>query len=54
MKTSMKLYLGACLEMMGALFSSKAAWRSWGREPMDQQSWHLLCPERAHLLHSCR
>ncbi|OXB55590.1 hypothetical protein ASZ78_005139 [Callipepla squamata] len=34
---SMGLSAGACLEMMGALFSSKAAWRSWGGEPMDQQ-----------------
>ncbi|KAM6280841.1 low density lipoprotein receptor adapter protein 1-like isoform 2-T2 [Porphyrio hochstetteri] len=29
---------------MGALFPSKAAWRSWGGEPTAQQSQHLLCP----------
>ncbi|XP_050750131.1 uncharacterized protein LOC127014673 isoform X2 [Gymnogyps californianus] len=52
MITSVKPYLGLAWGMMGALFFSKAAWRSWGGEPTAQQSQHFLCPERALLLHS--
>ncbi|XP_064304564.1 uncharacterized protein LOC104049645 isoform X2 [Phalacrocorax carbo] len=50
--TSVKPYLGLAWGMMGTLFSSKAAWRSWGGEPTAQQSQHLSCPEQARLLHS--
>nr|XP_047911164.1 uncharacterized protein LOC106049323 isoform X2 [Anser cygnoides] len=45
MKTLRKLYLGhehgslsRCLAVMGVLFSSKAAWRSWGGKSTVQQS----------------
>ncbi|XP_052666042.1 uncharacterized protein LOC128152069 isoform X7 [Harpia harpyja] len=52
MITSVKTYLGLAWGMMGAVFSSKAAWRRWGREPTAQQSQHFLCPGQALLLHS--
>ncbi|XP_072714139.1 low density lipoprotein receptor adapter protein 1-like isoform X16 [Ciconia boyciana] len=45
MITLVKPYLGLAWGVMDALFSSKAAWRSWGGEPTAQQSQHLLCPE---------
>ncbi|XP_029892997.1 low density lipoprotein receptor adapter protein 1-like isoform X3 [Aquila chrysaetos chrysaetos] len=45
-------HAGLAWGMMGAVFSSKAAWRMWGREPTAQQSQHFLCPGQALLLHS--